>query len=312
MHCVSRIPKPHSLPVIVAPMFLISGPKMVIACCRAGLIGSFPSINARTPEQLEDWLIDIETNLAHTGEAPPGAQPAPYAVNLIMHSSNPRRETDLKIIVRHRVPVVIASVGNPHSAVSVVHNYGGQVYCDVATVRHARRAVEAGVDGLILLCAGAGGHSGWLNPFSFLREVRHFYDGPVVLAGGITDGRTIRATQLLGADGVYMGTRFLAAEESLASADYKKTITGSNADDIVLTAAVTGMPGNFLRSSLELHGVNPGQDCDQTFSIPGRENDVKRWRDIWSAGHGVGAVRAIEPVADIVRALREEFDQYSA
>ena len=305
----SHVPRPHAVPVIVAPMFLISGPELVTACCKAGVIGSFPSINARTPELLEDWLVDIETSLAAARAAKPEQIVAPYAVNLIMHASNSRRDTDLAILVRHRVPLVIASVGNPGPAVRAIHDYGGKVYCDVATVKHARRAIEAGVDGLILLCAGAGGHTGWINPFAFLREVRSFFDGPVVLAGGITDGRAIRAAQLLGADGVYMGTRFLAAQESLASEDYKRTLAASSADDIVLTTAVTGMPGNFLRSSLERYGLYPEHDNDQIFRIPGQESEGKRWRDIWSAGHGVGTVRTVEPAAEIVRTLIKEFNQ---
>ncbi len=253
--------------------------------------------------------MDIETSLAAARAAKPEQIVAPYAVNLIMHASNSRRDTDLAILVRHRVPLVIASVGNPGPAVRAIHDYGGKVYCDVATVKHARRAIEAGVDGLILLCAGAGGHTGWINPFAFLREVRSFFDGPVVLAGGITDGRAIRAAQLLGADGVYMGTRFLAAQESLASEDYKRTLAASSADDIVLTTAVTGMPGNFLRSSLERYGLYPEHDNDQIFRIPGQESEGKRWRDIWSAGHGVGTVRTVEPAAEIVRTLIKEFNQ---
>jgi nitronate monooxygenase len=304
-----NIPGPHALPVIVAPMFLISGPELVNACCKAGVIGSFPSINARTPELLEDWLLDIETSHAAARAARPEQTVAPYAVNLIMHPSNSRRDTDLAILVRHRVPLVIASVGNPGPAIGAIHHYGGKVYCDVATIKHARRAIEAGVDGLILLCAGAGGHTGRINPFAFLREVRSFFEGPIVLAGGITDGRAIRAAQLLGADGVYMGTRFLAAQESLASEDYKITLAASGADDIVLTTAVTGMPGNFLRSSLERYGLYPEHDGSQTFRIPGHESEGKRWRDIWSAGHGVGTVRTVEPAAEIVRTLIKEFDQ---
>lgn len=292
-------------------MFLISGPEVVKACCTAGVIGSFPSINARTPEVLEDWLMDIETSLATARAAGLGQTVVPFAVNLIMHPSNSRRDTDLAILVRHRVPLVIASVGNPGPAISAIHDYGGKVFCDVATVKHARRAIEAGVDGLILLCSGAGGHTGWINPFAFLREVRCFYDGPIVLAGGITDGRAIRAAQLLSADGVYMGTRFLAAQESLASEDYKRTLAASSVDDIVLTTAATGMPGNFLRSSLERYGLYPEHDDDQTFRIPGQESEGKRWRDIWSAGHGVGTVRTVEPAAEIARTLIKEFNQFA-
>lgn len=312
LNCSSHVPGPHALPIIVAPMFLISGPELVTACCKAGVIGSFPSINARTPELLEDWLADIETALAAARAARPEQTVAPYAVNLIMHASNSRRDTDLAILVRHRVSLVIASVGNPEPAISAIHDYGGKVFCDVATVKHARRAIAAGVDGLILLCAGAGGHTGWINPFAFLREVRCFFDGPIVLAGGITDGRAIRAAQLLGADGVYMGTRFLAAKESLASEDYKHTLAISSADDIVLTTAVTGMPGNFLRSSLERYGLYSEPESGQTFRIPGQESEGKRWRDIWSAGHGVGTVRTVEPAAEIVRTLIEEFHQSAA
>lgn len=297
------------LPVIVAPMFLVSGPELVSACCKAGVIGSFPSINARTPELFERWLQEIEAALANARATTPEKPVAPYAVNLIMHPTNGRRDTDLAILARYRVPLVIASVGNPAPAVGTVRGYGGKVFCDVATVRHARRAIEAGVDGLILLCAGAGGHSGWLNPFAFLREVRGFFDGPVVLAGGIANGQAIRAAQTLGADGVYMGTRFLAASESLASEDYKAALAASGADDIVLTTAVSGLPGNFLRKSLERHGLHRAGGAEQAFQIPTGESEGKRWRDIWSAGHAVGAIRTIEPAAAIVQALAEEFRQ---
>lgn len=302
-----RLPGSLLLPAIVAPMFLVSGPRLVSATCKAGLIGSFPSANARTPEEFDGWLSEIEAELEGARKLQADAPIAPYAVNLIMHPTNQRRAPDLEIIVAHRVPLVITSVGNPTPAIKAVHAYGGQVFCDVASVRHAQRAVQAGVDGLILLCAGAGGHTGWLSPFAFLPEVRKIFDGPIVLAGGIANGRAIRAAQMLGADAVYMGTRFLAATESLAHVDYKTTLVASNADDIVLTSAVSGMPGNFLRSSLERFGLDPASDSPTSFSLPTKQGEAKRWRDIWSAGHAVGAVPAIQPVAEIVQQLAHEF-----
>jgi nitronate monooxygenase len=292
------------LPVVVAPMFLVSGPRLVVASCRQGLIGSFPTAYPRTAEDLERWFQEIERDLA---ELPGGA--APYAANLIVHPTNPRMDIDLDLICEHRVPIVIASVGNPARIVERVHDYGGVVLTDVARVSHARKAISSGVDGLILLCAGAGGHTGWINPFAFARAVRAFYDGPVILAGGIADGSSLHAARVLGADLAYIGTRFIAASESDAKPDYQQMIVDSNADDIVLTAAVSGLPANWLKKSLEVAGYTDlGQPAPGGFSFAEK---LKAWRDVWGAGHGVGSTVSTATVEDIVFQLEREYLQAS-
>jgi nitronate monooxygenase len=288
------------LPVLVAPMFLVSGPRLVLAACRHGLIGSFPTAYPRTLEELERWFQEIECGLA---QQPAGS--APYAANLIVHPTNERMDLELDLICKHKVPIVIASVGNPARIVARVHDYGGVVLTDVARIDHARKAVDRGVDGLILLCAGAGGHTGWINPFAFVRAVRAFYDGPVVLAGGIADGTSLRAARVLGADLAYIGTRFIATAESDAKPDYQQMIVDSTADDVVLTAAVSGLPANWLKKSLELTGY---KDLNQTpsggFSF---SEKLKAWRDVWGAGHGVGSTASAATVEDIVLQLEGEY-----
>jgi len=285
-----------AVPVIAAPMFLVSGPELMIACRRAGVIGSFPTVNARTPAILDAWLAQIV--------AAGGVQ---FAANLIVHQSNGRFAEDFDVVCRHRVPVAIASVGNPARVVDGVHAYGGIVLADVASLKHARRAAESGVDGLILLCAGAGGNTGWLNPFAFVAAVREFFDGPVVLAGGITEGRQIRAAEVLGADLAYIGTRFIAAPETMAADAYREMLVAANADDVVLTDAVTGIPANLLRPSLERVGFDIEKERGKAaggFNLLKEESTMRAWRDIWSAGHGVGATKKIESVAEIVAALK--------
>lgn len=283
------------IPVIVAPMFLVSGPAMVAAACRAGVIGSFPTLNARTPEILDAWLGLL-------GEETKGA--APYAANLILHRSNTRRETDLDLVVRHRTPLVIASVGSPASVVERVHAYGGTVLADVASLRHARKAADAGADGLILLTAGAGGNTGWLNPFAFVSGVREFYSGPLAVAGCISHGRELRAIEMLGADIGYMGSTFLAAEESLAPREHKAAVIAADADDIVLTDAVSGLPANFIRSRLEEAGLlHPDGRIERA---PGAD-DIFSWKSVWSAGQGVGVVKAQEPISAIVGRIEAEY-----
>ena len=282
------------LPVVVAPMFLVSGPDLVIASCRNGVIGSFPTLNARTPEILDAWFTQIaQETKGH----------APFAANIIMQKTNVRRDPDIDLIVKHKVPLVIASVGSPAGVAERVHGYGGQVFADVATLRHARKAIDAGVDGLILLTAGAGGHTGWLNPFAFVAEVREFYDGPIALAGCISNGRQLRAMELLGADLGYMGSAFLASQESMAPPEHKTAMIEATADDIVLTDAISGMPANFLRSRLEEFGF-----IDENGRVkPSETKDVSSWKNTWSAGHGVGHVQAVEPVATIVARLEAQY-----
>lgn len=276
-------------------MFLVSGPDLVVAAAKAGVIGAFPTLNARTPEILDDWLQDMAARSAGA----PGA----YAANLILHASNPRRDVDLDLVIRHQVPWVITSVGSPAPVVERVRAYGGRVLADVATVRHAKKAIAAGVDVLVLLTAGAGGNTGWLNPFAFVEEVRGFWSGPLAVAGGITTGRQVRAVQVAGADLAYVGTPFIATHESLAAEAYKEALCGAGADDIVLTDAVTGIPANFLASSLRDNGI---------ISTDGRlaprgSTDIASWKTAWSAGHGVASVRQISSVAQRVEALREQW-----
>lgn len=269
-------------------MFLVSGPDLVVAAARAGIVGAFPTLNARTPEQLDEWLARI-------GQACAGARGVP-AANLILHASNPRRDADLERVVEHRVPVVIASVGSPAPVVEPVHGYGGLVISDVASVRHARKAAEAGADALVLLSAGAGGNTGWLSPFAFVEEVRRFFDGPLLVAGAITNGRQIAALQVAGADLAYVGTPFIAAQESMASEAYKAALVAAGADDIVTTDAVTGIPANFLRSSLLAQGI-----VDERGRVLERATlEIAAWKSAWSAGHGAGSVRAVEPANTIV------------
>lgn len=276
-------------------MFLVSGPDLVVEAARSGIVGAFPTLNARSPHILDAWLEDITRRCQDA--------PGIYAANLILHASNARREDDLDLVVQHRVPWVITSVGSPASVIERVRAYGGQVIADVATLRHARKAVDAGVDMLVLLTAGAGGNTGWLNPFAFIEEVRGFWDGPLAVAGSLTTGRQVRAVQVAGADLAYMGTPFIATHESLAAADYKQALCTASADDIVLTDAVTGIPANFLASSLRAQGIlRPDGSL-----LPRGASDIASWKSAWSAGHGVASIREVRPVAERVRVLREEW-----
>lgn len=287
-----------AVPVVVGPMFLISGPDLVIASSRSGVIGSFPTLNARTPAILDEWLARMTAETEGH---------APFAANMIVHQSNTRIDDDMAIVANHRVPVVISSVGNPSGVVSRVHAYGGTVLADVASLKHARRSAEAGVDGLILLCAGSGGNTGWLNPFAFVGAVREFFDGPIVLAGAMTRGRYIHAAEQIGADLAYVGTSFIATRESLANDLYREMLVSSTADDVVLTDAVTGIPANMLRQSLENAGFQKGQK-PEGFNLLKEIEVLKAWRDIWSAGHGVGDVTGVESVADLVGRLSREYE----
>jgi nitronate monooxygenase len=290
------------LPVLVAPMFLVSGPRLVLAACRHRLIGSFPTAYPRTLEELERWFLEIERGLAQQS-----AGSALYAANLIVHPTNERMDPELDLICKHKVPIVIASVGNPARIVARVRDYGGLVLTDVARIDHARKAVDRGVDGLILLCAGASGHTGWINPFAFVRAVRAFYDGPVILAGGIADGTSLHAARVLGADLAYIGTRFIATAESDAKTEYQQMIVDSTADDVVLTTAVSGLPANWLKKSLELTGYTDlNQTASGAFSF---SEKLKAWRDVWGAGHGVGSTVSAATVEDIVLQLEGEYLQ---
>jgi nitronate monooxygenase len=297
-----------ALPVICAPMFIVSGPELVIAQCLAGVVGSFPALNARPAERLDAWLTQITRTLAEARAAEPGRRIAPFAVNQIVHASNDRLAQDVEACVRHRVPVVITSLRAPDAVIRPVHAYGGLVFHDVTTVRHAEKALEAGVDGLILVCAGAGGHAGTLSPFALLGEVRRFYDGPLILSGAITTGSAILAAQAMGADLAYMGTRFIATREANAVPDYKDMIAGSAAADVLYTPYFTGVPGNYLTPSIRAAGLDPD-------ALPVRDKtamdfgsgSVKAWRDVWGAGQGVGTIADAPATADLVARLAGEY-----
>ncbi|MCG8383814.1 MAG: nitronate monooxygenase [Gammaproteobacteria bacterium] len=297
-----------SLPAIAAPMFLVSGPELVAACCSNGVIGSFPTINARSTDVLESWLASLEdakTQHPHW---------APVAANLVVHKTNPRLQDDVDLLVKYQTPIVITSVGNPKDVVEAVHSYGGQVYADIVSIRHAEKAIASGVDGLILLCAGSGGQTGWANPFAFTRAVRAMFDGVIVLAGGVTDGVAIRAAQMLGADLVYMGTRFIAASESMAQDAYRKMLVDAKMDDILLTRAFTGLDANMLIPSIQAAGLDPNNlpirehgSVEVTTDLNPDMQHKKRWKDIWSAGHGVGGIQTVSSAKMIIDQLKAEY-----
>lgn len=290
-------------PVCAAPMFLVSGPELVIAACRAGIMAAFPAPNTRTLDEFEAWLARIA---AEAGDAP-------WAVNLITHASNDRLQAELAVIARHRPPMVITALGSPRPAMETVHGYGGQVIADVIDLGLARKAIAAGVDGLACVCAGAGGHTGFLSPFAFISAVRERFDGLVIVGGGIADGHGVAGAIAAGADLVYVGTRFIAARESLAQDAYKAMVVGAGLDDLIVSAAVTGTPASWLKPSLAAAGydlANPGAPPPRNYGSP--DEAARRWRDIWAAGQGVGATRAVEPVAEIVETLVREYGEAAA
>jgi nitronate monooxygenase len=302
-----------SLPLIAAPMFLVSGVELVTAACRNGVIGSFPTVNCRSPEQLDFWLGDIEVRLRRHSEQT-GTAAAPICPNLIVHRSNTRLEADLQVLLRHRPELVITSVGSPAPVLAALHDAGSLVFADVASIRHAERAVASGADGLVVLTAGAGGQTGWLNPFVFVRAVRAFFDGPIVLAGGISDGHALRAARALGCDLAYMGTKFIATAESMADPRYKAMLVASSADDVVLTTAFTGLQTNMLRPSIVAAGLDPENlpargaiDIAEDIDIDAREKRPARWREIWSAGHSTSGVSAVLSVDELVARTTAEF-----
>lgn len=297
------------LPLIAAPMFLVSGPDLVIAQCAAGVIGTFPSLNARPQEALDSWLCRIEEGLAALENTK--TSPAPYGVNLIVHPTNTRWQEDLNVCVAHRTPLIITSLHAPERVVQAVHAYGGVVFHDVTTVRHARRALEAGVDGLILVAAGAGGHAGQLNPIALVNEIRAFYDGPLALSGCISHGKDILAAQVLGCDFAYMGTRFIATQESLASDAYREMIVDSNAADIIYTPYFSGVPANYLGPSIEALGIDKAlltQRSEHGVNMD-KSTRPKAWKEVWSAGQGVGATQEILPTAELVKQLQQEYQE---
>ncbi len=297
-----------TLPVICAPMFIVSNPDLVIAQCKSGVIGSFPALNARPKELLDDWLLRIKRELA----ADPNA--APFAVNQIIHPSNDRLEHDMALCVKHEVPLIITSLSAPTQIVPHVHGYGGKVFHDVISVRHAEKALEAGVDGLILVCAGAGGHAGTLSPFALVSEIRKFYDGPIALSGSIANGQSILAAQAMGADFAYIGTRFIATTEANAVDAYKQAILDSAAKDVVYTPYFTGVHGNYLKKSIVAAGLDPDDlpVKDKTSMNFGGSRDAKAWRDIWGAGQGVGSIDDVCPAAEVIGRMKQEYQAAKA
>ncbi len=307
---LARLP----LPVVAAPMFLVSGPELVLAACRAGIVGAFPTPNARPIEVLEEWMQRITEGLAQAAREQGAHTLGPWCANLVTHSSNTRLADDLRLLARYQPPLVVTALGSPKPAIETVHGYGGLVIADVTSLALARKAAAAGVDGLACICTGAGGHTGTLSPFAFVSAVREFFDGLVIVGGAVADGWGVAGAIAAGADLVYVGTRFIATDESQADAAYKQMLVDSSLEDIVVTAALTGASASWLRPSLLARGIDP----DQSNAAPTRSydsNDVNkpsRWRDVWAAGQGVGAIGHVAPVAQVVRQLRAEYEQAGA
>ncbi len=301
------------LPIIGAPMFIASGPELVIAQCKAGIVGSFPALNARPAEALAQWLVRIATELADFKAAHPDRPVAPFAVNQIVHTSNDRLAHDIDVCVEHQVPILISSLRAPdHAMLDAVHAYGGVVFHDVISIRHAKKALDAGVDGLILVAAGAGGHAGMLSPFALVGEVRKFFDGPIALSGSIASGGAVLAAQAMGADLAYIGTRWLATQEANTSEGYRDAIVGSAAADVIYTNLFTGVHGNYLKKSIEAAGLDPEnlpQSDPKTMNFgSGGGSKAKAWRDIWGAGQGVGLMDDVPTVDEVVGRLTREYD----
>jgi nitronate monooxygenase len=300
------------LPVVGAPMFIVSTPRLVLAQCKAGIVGSFPALNARPAAQLDDWLAEITSELATYRRANPEVKVAPFAVNQIVHSSNDRLEHDVALCVKHRVPIVITSLRPPAEVVAAVHGYGGVVFHDVINLRHAEKAAAQGVDGIIAVCAGAGGHAGVLSPFSLVKQIREIYPGTIILSGAMSTGADVLAAQALGADLAYLGTRFIATEEGNASAEYKQMLVDSRGEDIVYTSLFSGVAGNYLRGSVARTGLDPDKlpEADKTKMNFGTGGNIelKAWRDIWSAGQSVSGIHDIETVETLVSGMAREYE----
>jgi nitronate monooxygenase len=298
-----------SLPVIASPMFIASGPALVAAQCKAGIVGSFPALNARPAELLDTWLTDLQRELADYQDAHPDRKVGPIAVNQIVHQSNDRLEHDVAVCVRHQVPIIISSLrAPPPDMLDAVHAYGGIVLHDVISIRHAEKALEAGVDGLILVAAGAGGHAGALSPFALVGEVRKFFDGPIALSGSIATGDAILAAQAMGADFAYIGSRFLATRESNITDAYRSAIVESSAADVVYTNLFTGVHGNYLKKSIVAAGLDPDNlPVSDKSKMSFGSGSAKAWRDIWGAGQGVGLMDDVPTVAEMVERLHQQY-----
>ena len=305
-----------SIPVIGAPLFLISVPDLVIAQCKAGIIGSFPALNARPQHVLEEWIVRIKTELKEYQEQNPDKKVAPFAVNQICHGSNDRLQGDMEICVKHEVPIIITSLRPPAEVVEAAHSYGGLVFHDVINVRHAKKAADMGVDGLILVCAGAGGHAGALSPFALLREVKSWFDGTIILSGSIGDGYSVASALALGADFAYLGTRFIATHEANAEPEYKQMLIESSANDIVYSNLFTGVLGNYLKPSIQNAGLDPDNlptaDKSAMNFGSGGNTDSKAWKDIWGSGQGIGLIEDAPTVEELVNRLKNEFTEASS
>ncbi len=301
------------LPLIGAPLFIVSGPDLVIAQCKAGIVGSFPALNARPEPVLDEWLTRIKNELAEFKTANPDLPVAPFAVNQIVHQSNTRLQHDVEMCVKHEVPIVITSLRPPAAVIEAIHSYGGLVFHDVINIRHARKAIEQGVDGIIAVCAGAGGHAGALSPFALVKEIRQIYDGTIILSGSMSRGSDVLAAQAIGADLAYIGTRFIATQEANALPEYKEMIVDSAASDIVLSSLFTGIHGSYLRGSISNAGLDPDDlpaaDKDTMNFGSGSSSKAKAWRDIWGAGQGVGSIDDVPAVADLVERMAQEYEE---
>ncbi len=299
------------IPLIGAPMFIVSGPELVIAQCQAGIVGAFPALNARPQEKLNDWLLQIKEELAAYAAENPDQIVAPYAVNQIVHASNTRLLADMETCVRHEVPIIITSLRPPADVVDAVHSYGGLVFHDVISMRHARKAIEQGVDGVIAVTAGAGGHAGPLSPFALVKEIRQEFDGAIILSGAMTSGADVLAAQAMGADLAYIGTRFIATEEANAVPEYKEMLVDSTAKDIVYSSLFTGVHGSYLRGSIERAGLDPDKltstDASEMDFSKSDQADAKAWKDIWGAGQGVGNIHEIMTARSLVMRMEDEY-----
>jgi nitronate monooxygenase len=299
-----------SLPLIGSPLFIISNPDLVIAQCKAGIVGSFPALNARPAPLLEEWLVRITTELAAYNAAHPDKPAAPFAVNQIVHGSNDRLQHDLALCVKYKVPIIITSLGARPELNEAVHSYGGITLHDVINNRFAKKAIEKGADGLIAVAAGAGGHAGTLSPFALVQEIRQWFDGPLILSGSIASGSAILAAQAMGADLAYMGSAFIATQEANAQDAYKQMIVDSSADDIIYSSLFTGVHGNYLRPSVVAAGLDPDNlEAGDPSKMNFGSGTTKAWKDIWGAGQGIGAVREVLPAAQLIARLKREYDE---
>ena len=311
MSSIESLKSKLTIPVIGAPLFIISNPDLVIAQCKSGVVGSFPALNARPQNVLEGWIVRIKEELESYQVNNPEVKVAPFAVNQICHNSNDRLFGDMELCVKHQVPIIITSLRPPEEIVTEAHSYGGLVFHDVISVKHAKKAAEQGVDGLILVCAGAGGHAGTLSPFALVREVREWFDGAIILSGSISDGSSVAAAKMLGADFAYIGTRFIATQEANAEPEYKQCLIDSAAEDIIYSSLFTGVHGNYLKPSVVNAGLDPNNlpDADKTAMNfgSGGNTDAKAWKDIWGSGQGIGSIHDAPPASELISRLTEEY-----